>query len=182
MGSVLTYHCGPEKYPSPVSYRTCEEHGEWSPMRLASGRLASRATCKGNVDDDDAFGIIHTWKRSHSGVHIHLPLTQTCCVRLSCSWIMVTSGPGTSGLLLGWHRASPARKASPCMAQLRETALSLGSGREKLPSVTTMVRKEEIKKQIFLYESYNFKELHLRLHGSSSSLSHLLMLQFTLQW
>uniref|UniRef100_A0AAX7SM94 Uncharacterized protein n=1 Tax=Astatotilapia calliptera TaxID=8154 RepID=A0AAX7SM94_ASTCA len=46
VGSVLTYHCGPEKYPSPVSYRTCEEHGEWSPMRLASGRLASRATCK----------------------------------------------------------------------------------------------------------------------------------------
>lgn len=29
-------------------------------MRLASGRLASRATCKGNVDDDDAFSIIHT--------------------------------------------------------------------------------------------------------------------------
>ncbi|XP_003449339.1 complement C2 [Oreochromis niloticus] len=46
VGSVLTYHCGPGKYPSPVSYRTCEEHGEWSPMRLASGRRASRATCK----------------------------------------------------------------------------------------------------------------------------------------
>uniref|UniRef100_A0A3Q0S380 C3/C5 convertase n=1 Tax=Amphilophus citrinellus TaxID=61819 RepID=A0A3Q0S380_AMPCI len=45
-GSVLTYHCGPGQYPYPVSYRTCGEHGEWSPMRLASGRLMSGATCK----------------------------------------------------------------------------------------------------------------------------------------
>lgn len=47
-GSVLTYHCGPGKYPFPVSYRICGADGEWSPMRLANGRPASRATCKGN--------------------------------------------------------------------------------------------------------------------------------------
>lgn len=45
-GSVLTYLCAPGQYPFPVSYRICEDGGEWSPMRLASGRIASRATCK----------------------------------------------------------------------------------------------------------------------------------------
>ncbi|XP_029964019.1 complement C2 [Salarias fasciatus] len=45
-GSVLTYHCAPSQYPFPVSYRVCEASGDWSPMRLASGRLVSRATCK----------------------------------------------------------------------------------------------------------------------------------------
>uniref|UniRef100_A0A672Z461 C3/C5 convertase n=1 Tax=Sphaeramia orbicularis TaxID=375764 RepID=A0A672Z461_9TELE len=45
-GSVLTYHCRPGQYPFPVSLRVCDAHGEWSPMRLTSGRLATRATCK----------------------------------------------------------------------------------------------------------------------------------------
>ncbi|KAM3616859.1 uncharacterized protein V6R79_024948 [Siganus canaliculatus] len=45
-GSVLTYDCGPGRYPFPVRHRTCSADGEWSSMRLASGRLVSRATCK----------------------------------------------------------------------------------------------------------------------------------------
>eukprot|EP00064_Thunnus_orientalis_P000310 superscaffoldBa00000015_g310 len=45
-GSVLTYHCGPGQYPFPVSYRLCGANGEWSPMRLATGRLVSQASCK----------------------------------------------------------------------------------------------------------------------------------------
>ncbi|KAK2846925.1 hypothetical protein Q5P01_009924 [Channa striata] len=45
-GSVLTYHCGPGQYPFPVSYRLCGADGDWSPLRLANGRLVSRATCK----------------------------------------------------------------------------------------------------------------------------------------
>ncbi|KAM9359019.1 complement C2 [Symphorus nematophorus] len=45
-GSVLTYHCSPGQYPFPVSYRLCSADGEWSPMRLANGRLVSRAICK----------------------------------------------------------------------------------------------------------------------------------------
>ncbi|XP_004076012.1 complement C2 [Oryzias latipes] len=45
-GSLLTYHCGPGQYPSPVSSRLCEDDGEWTPMRLATGRLTSSATCK----------------------------------------------------------------------------------------------------------------------------------------
>ncbi|CAN9511092.1 unnamed protein product [Ophioblennius macclurei] len=45
-GSVMTYHCAAGQYPFPVSYRLCEDSGDWSPMRLASGRLTSRATCK----------------------------------------------------------------------------------------------------------------------------------------
>lgn len=47
-GSVLTYHCDPGKYPFPVSYRICGTDGDWSPMRLNSGRPVSRAMCKGN--------------------------------------------------------------------------------------------------------------------------------------
>ncbi|CAK6974955.1 complement C2 [Scomber scombrus] len=45
-GSVLTYDCGPGRYPHPVSYRTCGDDGEWSPMRLDGGRRLSHATCK----------------------------------------------------------------------------------------------------------------------------------------
>ncbi|XP_040901827.1 complement C2 [Toxotes jaculatrix] len=45
-GSVLTYHCGPGKYPFPVSYRLCGADGEWSLMRLTNGRPVSQATCK----------------------------------------------------------------------------------------------------------------------------------------
>ncbi|XP_026224893.1 complement C2 [Anabas testudineus] len=45
-GSVLTYRCGLGKYPFPVSYRICGADGDWSPMRLANGRPASRAICK----------------------------------------------------------------------------------------------------------------------------------------
>ncbi|XP_029026251.1 complement C2 [Betta splendens] len=45
-GSVLTYHCGPGKYPFPVSYRVCGADGDWSPMRSSSGRRLSGATCK----------------------------------------------------------------------------------------------------------------------------------------
>ncbi|KAM9853527.1 complement C2 [Aulostomus maculatus] len=44
-GSVLTYHCGPGKYPFPLSYRLCGADGEWSPMRSTYGRVL-RATCK----------------------------------------------------------------------------------------------------------------------------------------
>ncbi|XP_034557857.1 complement C2 [Notolabrus celidotus] len=44
-GSVLTHHCSPGQYPSPVSTRICSD-GEWSPMRLPSGRQVSHATCK----------------------------------------------------------------------------------------------------------------------------------------
>ncbi|KAM4741959.1 complement C2 [Anableps anableps] len=45
-GSVMTYHCEPGKFPHPVSYRTCGADGDWSPMRLPSGRLVSQASCK----------------------------------------------------------------------------------------------------------------------------------------
>ncbi|XP_061574969.1 complement C2 isoform X2 [Cololabis saira] len=45
-GSVLTFHCGPGRYPYPVSYRICGADGEWSPMRLPTRRLTSRAVCK----------------------------------------------------------------------------------------------------------------------------------------
>ncbi|XP_071753337.2 complement C2 [Centroberyx gerrardi] len=45
-GSVLTYHCGPGRYPFPVSHRLCSADGEWSTMRLANGRPLSQATCK----------------------------------------------------------------------------------------------------------------------------------------
>ncbi|XP_023256313.1 complement factor B-like [Seriola lalandi dorsalis] len=45
-GSVLTYHCGPGKYPFPISHRSCGADGEWSLMRLSDGRPLSRATCK----------------------------------------------------------------------------------------------------------------------------------------
>lgn len=57
-GSVLTYHCGPGRHPYPVSYRLCSADGEWSPMRLPTGRQVSRATCKGNALDGDAFNLI----------------------------------------------------------------------------------------------------------------------------
>lgn len=62
-----------------------------------------------------------------------------CCARLKSSWIMATSGPGTSGFASGRRRASPARKGSLCSDQPRGTAPSLGSGQEPLLSVTTMV-------------------------------------------
>uniref|UniRef100_A0A3Q3F848 C3/C5 convertase n=1 Tax=Labrus bergylta TaxID=56723 RepID=A0A3Q3F848_9LABR len=42
--AVLSLRLG--RYPSPVSYRTCSADGEWSSMRLPSGREVSRATCK----------------------------------------------------------------------------------------------------------------------------------------
>ncbi|XP_043974778.1 complement C2 [Gambusia affinis] len=45
-GSVMTYHCDPGKFPHPVSNRICGADGEWSPMRLPSGRLVSRPSCK----------------------------------------------------------------------------------------------------------------------------------------
>ncbi|XP_046891488.1 complement factor B [Hypomesus transpacificus] len=45
-GSWLTYHCEQGQYPSPVSYRLCGMDGEWSSMRLASGRKVSQASCK----------------------------------------------------------------------------------------------------------------------------------------
>ncbi|XP_059187931.1 complement C2 [Centropristis striata] len=45
-GSVLTYHCGPGRYPFPVSSRLCSADGEWSTMRLTNGRPISRAHCK----------------------------------------------------------------------------------------------------------------------------------------
>lgn len=61
-GSVLTYHCGPGQYPFPVSYRLCGADGEWSLMRIANGRPVSRATCKGNVVDDDGFFMMCTQK------------------------------------------------------------------------------------------------------------------------
>lgn len=48
-GSVLSYHCRPGQYPHPVSYRLCGPDGDWSPMRSASGRRVSQATCRGNV-------------------------------------------------------------------------------------------------------------------------------------
>ncbi|KAF7219489.1 complement factor B [Nothobranchius furzeri] len=45
-GSVLTYHCGSGMYPFPVISRTCNAEGEWTSMRLASGKRVSQATCK----------------------------------------------------------------------------------------------------------------------------------------
>uniref|UniRef100_A0A3B5L4N1 C3/C5 convertase n=1 Tax=Xiphophorus couchianus TaxID=32473 RepID=A0A3B5L4N1_9TELE len=45
-GSVMTYHCNPGKFPHPVSDRICGADGEWSPLRLPSGRLVSRPSCK----------------------------------------------------------------------------------------------------------------------------------------
>ncbi|KAM4627981.1 complement C2 [Polymixia lowei] len=45
-GSMLTYHCGPGYYASPVSHRLCNADGEWSTMRLTNGRQVSQATCK----------------------------------------------------------------------------------------------------------------------------------------
>ncbi|XP_028275293.1 complement C2 [Parambassis ranga] len=44
--SMLTYHCSPGQYPFPVSYRLCGPWGEWSPMKLPSGRVALQAICK----------------------------------------------------------------------------------------------------------------------------------------
>lgn len=54
---MLTYHCGPGRYPYPVSRRLCGD-GEWSPMRLTSGRQVSRASCKGDPLDGDALSVI----------------------------------------------------------------------------------------------------------------------------
>lgn len=48
-GSVLSYHCGPGQYPDPLSSRLCGPDGDWSPMRSASGRRVSQATCRGDV-------------------------------------------------------------------------------------------------------------------------------------
>lgn len=48
-GSVLSYHCSPGQYPHPVRYRLCGADGDWSPMRSASGRPVSQATCRGDV-------------------------------------------------------------------------------------------------------------------------------------
>lgn len=48
-GSVLSYHCSPGQYPHPVRYRLCDADGDWSPMRSASGRRVSQATCRGDV-------------------------------------------------------------------------------------------------------------------------------------
>lgn len=45
-GSVLTYHCGPDQYPFPVSSRLCGDDEEWSVMRSNNGRQISRAICK----------------------------------------------------------------------------------------------------------------------------------------
>lgn len=45
----MTYHCDPGKFPYPVSSRTCGADGDWSPMRLPSGRRVSRPSCKGNI-------------------------------------------------------------------------------------------------------------------------------------
>ncbi|MED6279252.1 hypothetical protein CHARACLAT_032614 [Characodon lateralis] len=45
-GSVMTYHCDPGKFPFPVSYRVCGADGDWSPLRLPSGRPVSRPICK----------------------------------------------------------------------------------------------------------------------------------------
>ncbi|KAM4589324.1 complement C2 [Fundulus diaphanus] len=44
--SVMTYDCGPGKFPFPVSSRICGADGDWSAMRLPSGRLVSRPSCK----------------------------------------------------------------------------------------------------------------------------------------
>lgn len=59
-GSILTYHCGLGQYPFPVSYRTCNADGEWSPMRLPSGRIVSRATCKGQIFNEHNFPFLYT--------------------------------------------------------------------------------------------------------------------------
>uniref|UniRef100_A0AAY4CA40 C3/C5 convertase n=1 Tax=Denticeps clupeoides TaxID=299321 RepID=A0AAY4CA40_9TELE len=45
-GSELTYECQDNYYPYPVRTRVCGSDGNWTPMRLASGRPTSRATCK----------------------------------------------------------------------------------------------------------------------------------------
>ncbi|KAM8905021.1 complement C2 isoform 9-T10 [Spinachia spinachia] len=45
-GSVLTYHCGPGRYPFPASQRLCGADGDWSPMRLSGGRRVHRVTCR----------------------------------------------------------------------------------------------------------------------------------------
>uniref|UniRef100_A0A3Q2QT83 C3/C5 convertase n=1 Tax=Fundulus heteroclitus TaxID=8078 RepID=A0A3Q2QT83_FUNHE len=45
-GSVMIYHCDPGKFPFPVSSRICGADGDWSLMRLPSGRLVSRPSCK----------------------------------------------------------------------------------------------------------------------------------------
>lgn len=166
-GSVLRYHCGPGKYPFPVSQRHCAADGEWSAMRVANGRPVSVATCKGNVLNDDEsvsnnIFMLHSLPHiSISKVFFHLfllfnplltprtlfpssslSLSQICCVQLSSSWTMETSGPGISGFVLGLCRASPATKGSLFLGQHRGTAPSLGSGPEPLLSVTTMVREE----------------------------------------
>ncbi len=108
-GSELTYHCGPGKYPFPVSHRLCAD-GEWSPMRLVSGRQVSQATCKGNASDGESFNFGNQCKFLSSSsivLSVHpsppcsLPCGQTCCVQLSSSWIMETFGQGTSGSVLG---------------------------------------------------------------------------------
>ncbi|KAL0972773.1 hypothetical protein UPYG_G00194580 [Umbra pygmaea] len=45
-GSDLTYHCKAGYYPDPVTQRFCGANGEWSTMRLATGRRVSQASCK----------------------------------------------------------------------------------------------------------------------------------------
>ncbi|KAJ8280236.1 hypothetical protein GJAV_G00052170 [Gymnothorax javanicus] len=44
--SELTYHCTAGYYAYPISTRICSATGEWSEMRLASGRRVTQATCK----------------------------------------------------------------------------------------------------------------------------------------
>lgn len=68
--------------------------------------------------------------------------TQTWCVRVSCSWTMVTFGPGISGSQLEWRRVFPAIVVSPFTGQKIETARCLENGPAPLQSVAIMVRKQ----------------------------------------
>lgn len=137
-GSVLSYHCSPGQYPDPVSYRLCSADGNWTPMRSTSGRRVTQATCRGEV--------VAANKHHLPGGFNSTRAFQTFCVRLSSNWTTARFGPGTSGLRLAPHRASPARRGSLCMDQPRGTAPSPGSGQDSPPSVTTTVREDTIRR------------------------------------
>lgn len=136
-GSVLSYHCSPGQYPHPVSHRLCGPDGAWSPLRSASGRRVSHATCRGDV-------LPRVMGAQTPPPRHYLVSFQTFCVQLNSSWITVIFGPGTSGFGSAPRRASPARKGSVCLGHPRGTAPSLGAGRVSPPSVTTMVSVDRL--------------------------------------
>lgn len=170
-GSVLTFHCGPGQYPHPVSHRRCGADGEWSPMRSANHRLVSQAICKSTsmiLQIPSLYFrnlLIPTSPPPPLSPRL-LGMAQTFYVRLSYSWITVTSGPGDSGSVSGTHRASHVTRASLCPALHRGTAPPPGSGQEVLPSVTTTVTLADPNIHTRLIYLSICPSIHLSIHLS----------------